>query len=110
MIANLETGIINKLQIVPALVAPWDDMFKKEGSKLKLQFRSRATVRNITTDSESKPCLLEVFSMTSCRFQQNTCNCILNLINKELIRRIAQLGTVVLEIQSLASVSSAVLF
>jgi len=73
MIANLETGIINKLQIVPALVAPWDDMFKKEGSKLKLQFRSRATVRNITTDSESKPCLLEVFSMTSCRFQQNTC-------------------------------------
>jgi hypothetical protein len=46
MLANLETGIVNKFQIGPALAAPWDDMFKEEGSKFKLQFRSRATVRN----------------------------------------------------------------
>jgi hypothetical protein len=73
MIANLETGIVNKFQIVPALAAPWDDMFKEEGSKFKLQFRSRATVRNKTTDNESEPRSLEVFSITSCKFQQKTC-------------------------------------
>jgi len=61
------------MQILPS-VAPCDDMIRENGSKLK--FRSdllMTTVRNKNTDSAIKPSLLDLFSITSRRFQQNTC-------------------------------------
>ena len=63
------------MQILPPVaVAPCDDIIRENGSKL--EFRSdllNATVRNKTTDSEIKPFLLDLFSITSSRFQQNPC-------------------------------------
>ena len=53
---------------------PCDDIIWETGSKL--EFRSdlsNATVRNKTTDSKIKPFVPDLFSITSGRFQQNTC-------------------------------------
>ncbi len=63
------------MRILPSVaVAPCDDIIRENGSKV--EFRSNllnATVRNKTTDSEIKPFLLDLFSITSGRFQQDPC-------------------------------------
>jgi len=61
------------VQILPS-VAPCDDIIREIGSKLEFRFNLvNATVRNKTADSKIKPFLLDLFSITSKRFQQNTC-------------------------------------
>ena len=61
------------MQILPS-VAPLDDIVRENG--LKLDFKSdlvNAAVRNKITDTEIKPCLLDLFSITRSRLQLNTC-------------------------------------
>ena len=61
------------MQILPS-VAPFDDIIRENGSKL--EFRSdllMATVRIKTTNSEIKPSLHDLLSMTSSKLHQNTC-------------------------------------
>ncbi len=81
------------MQILPpGAVAPCDDIIRENGSKLEIRSDFlNATVRNKTTDSEIKPFLLDLFSITSSRFQQNPCPV-------KSVRNIAELGTIVLDI------------
>ena len=61
------------MQILPS-VAPLDDIVRENG--LKLDFKSdlvNAAVRNKITDTEIKPYLLDLFSITRSIFQLNTC-------------------------------------